>query len=207
MMACLFLLAVTPFGEGASWVRAGLLSTVLVAGVWSASGIRFHRIVGIALGAPALVLTWIGRQETGVLGAWSATAVAVFFAYIIGTVLVRLVRTRTVTAHTIWAGICVYMLIPILWTRLFAILIHVSETPSTVFRGLGAGDWMSQLSYYSFVTLTTLGFGDITPLTVAARRLTTVEAVIGQLFLAIFIARLVGLHLAERMEKRDSATP
>ncbi len=75
-----------------------------------------------------------------------------------------------------------------------------------MFRGIiddsSAGDWVNQLSYYSFVTLTTLGFGDISPLTVAARRLTTAEAVVGQLFLTIFIARLVGLHLAERMEKK-----
>ena len=90
------------------------------------------------------------------------------------------------------------MLIPILWAKLYAILIHTSATPREVFAGMRESP-LSEVSYYSFVTLTTLGFGDITPVTEFARRLTTAEAVIGQLFLAIFIARLVGLHLAARL--------
>ena len=52
--------------------------------------------------------------------------------------------------------------------------------------------------YLSFVTLTTLGYGDITPVSQTARMLTTLEAIVGQLFIAIFIARLIGLYIAQR---------
>ena len=55
--------------------------------------------------------------------------------------------------------------------------------------------------YYSFVTLTTLGFGDLTPATLGARVLTGVEAVSGQLFLAVLIARLIGMHVVHAVQR------
>ena len=51
--------------------------------------------------------------------------------------------------------------------------------------------------YYSFVTMTTLGYGDIVPVSSAARGLATLQAVVGQLYLAVLVARLVGLYVAE----------
>ena len=55
--------------------------------------------------------------------------------------------------------------------------------------------------YYSLVTMTTLGYGDIVPVTPAARSLTTLEAVVGQLYLAVLVARLVGLHVADSIRR------
>jgi hypothetical protein len=210
LMVCLIILAVFPFAGRAGFLRSALFSAVVLSAVYAAGSERRTRLIGAVLGLAALVFTWIGAGETRVIGTIS---VAVFLAFVIGAVSVQLIRTSKVTAQTIWAGVCVYLLIPVLWTRFYALVVFANENPSTVFRGVTndpspiTGDWMSQVSYYSFVTMTTLGFGDISPLTVAARRLTTVEAVVGQLFLAIFIARLVGLHLAERMDKRNWATP
>jgi hypothetical protein len=57
--------------------------------------------------------------------------------------------------------------------------------------------------YYSFVTQTTLGYGDFTPITAPARSLSLLEAVFGQLYLAVLIARLVGLHITQSSEKRS----
>jgi voltage-gated potassium channel len=63
---------------------------------------------------------------------------------------------------------------------------------------------LSHFSYYSFVTLTTLGYGDITPLTPVARSLSLLEAITGQLYIAILIARLVGIHIAQSMKSASS---
>jgi hypothetical protein len=57
--------------------------------------------------------------------------------------------------------------------------------------------------YYSFVTITTLGYGDITPVTSLARSLSTLEAVIGQLYLVVQVAWLVGVHVSQSMLKRS----
>jgi hypothetical protein len=58
--------------------------------------------------------------------------------------------------------------------------------------------------YYSFVTITTLGYGDITPITDLANSFSFLEAVTGQLYIAILIARLVGIHIAQSMNKKAS---
>ena len=61
----------------------------------------------------------------------------------------------------------------------------------------------SSLVFFSFVTMTTLGYGDIVPASPAARSLATLQAVVGQLYLAVLVARLVGLHVAESVRRKD----
>jgi Na+/H+-dicarboxylate symporter len=56
--------------------------------------------------------------------------------------------------------------------------------------------------YFSFVTLTTLGYGDITPVSTAARMLATIQAVIGQMYLTVLVARFVGMHISQAGERR-----
>jgi hypothetical protein len=68
------------------------------------------------------------------------------------------------------------------------------------------GQETGALTYFSFVTLTTLGYGDIRPLTSFARTACWLEAVIGQLYLTVLIARLVGLHLVSLQESSDRET-
>lgn len=64
-----------------------------------------------------------------------------------------------------------------------------------------ADERLRQFMYYSFVTLTTLGYGDITPVSPAAKSFSFIEAVTGQIYIAVLIARLVGLHIAHSMSK------
>ena len=71
------------------------------------------------------------------------------------------------------------------------------------FEGIDpGGDVRVELTYFSFVTLTTLGYGDIVPTNQLARALATGEAIVGQVYLGVFVASLVGLHLADRREER-----
>jgi voltage-gated potassium channel Kch len=65
-----------------------------------------------------------------------------------------------------------------------------------------SGSSFANFIYYSFVTLTTLGYGDIVPVSPHARALSSLEAVIGQLFIAVLIARLVGMHIVHETEKK-----
>jgi hypothetical protein len=66
---------------------------------------------------------------------------------------------------------------------------------------IGKGEPTAVL-YFSFATLTTLGYGDIVPVSAIARTLATLEAITGQLYLAVLVARLVGLHIAESLEHK-----
>ena len=112
------------------------------------------------------------------------------------------------TRDTIVGGICVYLMLGILFGELCG-LVEFLVPGSFAVAGLPLEEVAvaradearySRFLYYSFVTLTTVGFGDVTPLSAPARSLAVLEAVTGQVYLAVFVARLVGLDIASRRE-------
>jgi voltage-gated potassium channel Kch len=124
-------------------------------------------------------------------------------------ILLSITKNNKVTTDTIYGAICVYLLIGIIWLELFSI-VEMIEPGSFLSGGENVvkltGEFHSRpgfnnLLYFSFVTLTTLGYGDIAPATPLAKALSSLEAVVGQLFIAVLIARLVGMHIVHSSEK------
>lgn len=107
-----------------------------------------------------------------------------------------LFSVKEVDADTVKGGICVYLLLGIAWMALYR---FVYELNPGSFSVQFSNVW--EFMYFSFTTLTTLGYGDITPVSSFAMMLTNLEAMAGQLFLAIFVARLVGMHVAYSIRK------
>lgn len=103
---------------------------------------------------------------------------------------------KKVDADTIKGGICVYLLLGITWMGIYRLVYEFDPYAFSVQFG---ATW--EFMYFSFTTLTTLGYGDITPVSSFAMMLTNLEAMAGQLFLAIFVARLVGLHIVNNQNK------
>lgn len=138
-----------------------------------------------------------------------------FLAFVTIAILSHVMRTRQVTHDTILGGIAVYLLIGFFFQSAYGLVevfhpgsflagdVAVSALPG-VDRAHGR---YPALVYYSFVTLSTVGFGDITPTWSLPQSLSTAEAVVGQLYLAILVASLVGMRLAgtgRRAEPGDS---
>lgn len=111
-------------------------------------------------------------------------------------ILRDIVLCQRVTGDTIRGGICVYLLIGFVWALFYGM---ISNIDSRAFSEPLIGDEsFIQAIYFSFTTLTTLGYGDILPISSFARILTNLEAIIGQLYPAIFMAILVGNYLSEK---------
>jgi hypothetical protein len=128
---------------------------------------------------------------------------AVFFLISIVVLIGRIASRRIVTADTIKGGLSVYFLIGIFFNLVYLIILQVDPLAFANVKNAG-----SDCFYFSFVTLTTLGYGDIVPVSAYAKSLAILEAFIGQTYLAVFIAQLVGMRLAERMEaRREPRTP
>jgi len=104
-----------------------------------------------------------------------------------------LFASKKVTGDTVKGGICAYILLGVLWAPIYKV---VYTSNPLAFSG-GLNEHFS-FFYFSFTTLTTLGYGDIIPVTSFAKMLTNLEAITGQMFLVIFMARLVGLHIAHQ---------
>ncbi len=110
------------------------------------------------------------------------------------------------TVDTIFGAVCVYLLIGLSFAMI-CMLIEFALPGSFVTSGNGITDLNLRVAgqsnfstsiYYRFVTLTTLGYGDLMPVSPPARTLSYIEAVIGQIYLTVLIARLVGLHISQR---------
>ncbi|MEG3437559.1 potassium channel family protein [Pannus brasiliensis CCIBt3594] len=132
---------------------------------------------------------------------WFLLASAIFQSSFIGVSILAigqdLFQKTKVTAEVLRGAICVYLMIGFLWGIAFKIICLFD---SNAFSNITLENYIYKLNYFSFITLTTVGYGDITPQNHIAMSLANVEAIIGQLFPAIVIARLVGLYEAEKRE-------
>ncbi len=172
------------------------LSLVFVSAIAAVGERRRHLVIGLALAVPWFILTWVetatAAPTSWISGVAGGLAIA-FLSFTLVIVLDFVLRADRVTTGVLWGAVAIYMILGGVWFINFA-LMQRFEPASFTDMTVGAGnpaEW-TDLLYYSFVTLTTLGFGDIVPTTSMARHFTVAEAVCGVLYLPIVISRLVG---------------
>jgi hypothetical protein len=195
---------------------AGVFSMVLLACAVAIGDWRSARRISLALAIGAIAGDALVRffpYAPLVLVVRGVTAG--FVGFVTGAILLRVVREEQVSDDTILGGICVYLLLGLFFESVFEIVEFA--LPGSFRSGAAALGELAEsqgdvgrypaLVYYSFVTLTTLGYGDITPIGALPRALSTVEAVIGQLYLAILVAALVSMRLAERPTRTGGDMP
>ena len=136
-----------------------------------------------------------------------------FFAYITGAQLRSLLRQKDVTGEIISMSISVYLLLGFTWGLLYAVLFqldpHAFNLGASTAPALGVASQEPNfpvLIYFSLTTLATVGYGDITPVTLQARYASVAEGITGQFYLAILVARLVGMHMS-RSSSDSSGDP
>ncbi len=129
----------------------------------------------------------------------------VILAYTTRTILLAIIRDSQVTIETLKAAVCVYLLLGLVWVYVFALidlalpgsfLIRL-EREGARFGHLVVSESFPTLLYFSYCTLTTLGYGDILPLSGPARTFSYLQTIVGQIYLTVLIARLVGMHITQ----------
>jgi hypothetical protein len=120
---------------------------------------------------------------------------AIFLLQMLVMIWVHINQSTEITLELIMAAACAYILLGMSWAYGYFFLELASPESFKISDKLDDDLW--NYYYYSFVTLTTVGYGDIVAVSKSARALTILEAIIGQLYLAIMISRLVGLHTAQ----------
>jgi voltage-gated potassium channel len=205
LLVALLLLAVTePFFPGETFGHAVylvMITVVLIAAVWATSRHRSLFVAGLALAVPTFAAAWMHHfLHTRWLSAVFLLLAAAFFGFTAVVVLRQALGGAAVTADTVAGAICFYLLLGVIWAIIFS-LVEVAHPGSFLDGGrplnsstTGPRSLVPSLLYLSLVTLSTLGYGDILPITPTARMLAALEAIIGPLYLAVLIARLVGLH-------------
>lgn len=174
---------------------------VLIFAVYSVGGSRWHLWTGLLLGGPAGVAQIVAFAEPH--GSAPLVATILGLAFLVFTTVVvfaSVLRPGPVTGDRIAGSIAVYLLLGLVWALLYGMTAIIDPAsfrlPADLARSFGSPGSEYAFIYYSFVTLTTLGYGEITPANHWSQTFAWMEAVTGQLFLAILIARMVGLHIA-----------
>lgn len=226
---------VFPDGPAIRTLMAVALFVLMLSGLRAISERRRELVVGICLAVPALALNLYGLGVED-LRAYliSQYLYLAFFIYLAYHLLRWTLRQHEVDAETIYGAVSVYLLLALVWGIAYYTIALTSpgafhfpeenqlgeiqsgralarqageELPAAPGWGTVTNSAQGTMMYYSFVTLTTLGYGDIYPTSDATRILAMLEATLGQLYLVILVARLVGLYTAQQMEERKRAPP
>ena len=193
----------------ARWFRLALVA-MLAASAYAVSGRRRVLMTALALGVPAIAaqagaVALPGRTSLLIAAGFALLFLAFVTVVIFGSVL----APGKVTRDKIAGAISVYLLLGMVWALLYIVL--ASAHPGTFDLPAGAEGQGEATEYtffyFSFVTLTTLGYGDITPVSPVSQTLAWLQAVVGQLYLAILVARLVGLHIVHSGQEESAGGP
>lgn len=177
-------------------LAASSFSIVLLLGVLATTQHKGTRLGMVVLAVIAFTSHWLHfflREHA--VHVIATTAAALFFGLLCILIIARVFRSGGITVFRIYGAIAVYVLLGILWGE-FYVLIYLFEPSAFYFNpATQSGEPpVSELIYFSFTTLTTLGIGDILPVHPVARSLATLEALIGQIYPAVLLARLVTLY-------------
>ena len=202
-----FMLAYPLIHDRGSVVLDLLFSGMLVMGTYAVSHERKILVIGLTLALPTLFFWWTVRIIESMPVVFAGLALSsVFFLFVLFVLLRHVIRSRHANAGTIYAAMSAYLLIGVTWAFFYA-MVEITSPGSFDFGShaeqaehYARHGELRLFSYYSLVTLSTLGYGDITPVSALARSLSTLEAVTGQLFIAVLLARLVGLHVAQHRD-------
>jgi len=202
----IIIIAIFPYfvnGNLGLFVLSLLLSFVLISAVFTITGRSKYSILALILIVPALIAAWTSFFiDSDLLREISSFLTLMVMFLVTFSIFLEVVRAKTpIPRHIIWGAISVYLLIGLSFATLYYMTyiitpssFYYSVDPSLVFN-------FSDFVYFSFVTLATLGYGDIVPITDQARSFAILEAITGSLYLAVLIAKIVSLSLVSTIDK------
>ncbi len=197
LASLILLILVSPLLEGTRvghFVVDALFSLALLAVVNAASDSRRTRVVAFSLAILAILLIWISIYNQFTLGrAIGLLIFALLNTTTIVLILRRIVLAPAVTFDILCAGIGLYLLIGFTWALTYLVIDSFNPGAFEALSLTAEKGW-TEFLYFSFATLTTLGYGDISPDTPFVRIWAVMEAVTGVLYIAVLVARLVSLY-------------
>ncbi len=195
LVALVLMFVTTPFIEelpNGRIIEAALLTVVLGSAVLAVGGRRQTLIIASLLMTPVVAARWLHHFQLGE-GTYTfhIAAFVVFMVFVVFQFLAFILRSPRVSSEVLCAAVATYLLLGMLWAAAYA---FVARMNPAAFSGVAAGNQPLHgfdALYFSISTLTTVGYGDIAPVSGPARLLAVMEMVTGTMYMAVLVARLV----------------
>jgi voltage-gated potassium channel len=174
------------------------ITAIYISMVYTVSHKKRYLYIGALFAMAMLISLWLQYfyQGNWVFAIGRICGILLFIMVIIN-ILVFIFKSEDVTIEVIYAAMLVYLLMALMWAFVYILLELINSASFNVTLSPDQG-YQMRFIYYSFVTITTLGYGDITPATELASSFSILEAVVGQLYLVVVVARLVGMHASSK---------
>ena len=193
---------ILPYG---GLIESVLMTLVMVSAVLATGGKRWTFAVTVALVTPALAGKWLNYLAPGsVLTPVFLVATAVFFAFVVVQLLRFILRAPRVDANVLCAGLAGYLMLGLLWVPAYVLTAYLTPGAfvfTAVFRDSGAMEGFNAV-YFSFITLCTVGYGDVAPASHVARMLVVIETISGLFYMAVLVSRLVAVYSTQNSPDR-----
>ncbi len=202
--ALLILLFTIPVADdlnvvSAPLVRGVLFSILLLAGIWSLRGGGVFFTFGMVFVIAGLVLNIIAVDfELAIFQYGSIFSLIGFLLITIVFSLKQVVFSAEINVNRLVGAVCIFLMLGVLWALTYSVLELMLPGSFTGLSSAQKAGWDSSWLYFSFVTLTTLGYGDILPVSAIARSLAYMQAVTGQFYVAVLVAGLVSAYISEQ---------
>ena len=203
-LALLFVLLGVPVADDleimyAPAVRALFFSSLLGIGVWSLRGSRRTFSVGIAIVIVGIVMNIVAAKFPSLLFELASFVLLfVFLLLAIAHTFKQIALENIISANRLVGAVCVYLLLGFIWAVAYTVLDLLAPGTFLELSPTKGQGWDSEWLYFSFVTMTTLGYGDITPVSATGKALAYMQALFGQLYVAILVAGLVSAYISGR---------
>ena len=184
------------------------LSITLFVALYTIGRQQKRRSFAIGMLLVLLILYWLGIYDVIRFSRQGADLLFVsYFGLLIYSAITHLAHFRKVTINILFAALCLYLMIGLFWGSLYTLLYDLSPGAySGALLDNAHGTPIHAFNYFSMVTLTTLGYGDITPQTLGAGSLCQMEAIVGQFFTAVIVGWLVGNMIITEKEENFITT-
>ena len=195
-----------PFVEevkGGDVIVSILLSLVLLSAVFAVADRKGVFFVALVLAIPAIAGRWINHFRPDLISPpVFLIAGLALIAFVVANLLRFILRAPSVNTEVLCASISAYLMLGLLWTVAYWLVAQVTPNAFAFNTPTGTKETMSGFNafYFSFITLSTVGYGDITPVSKVARMLAAMEAITGLLYVAVLIARLVAIYSSPKSE-------
>ena len=180
-----------------------LLSLVLLSGVLAVAHGKRVLLVALVLAIPAIAGRWLSHFRPDLVPpSFFLTAALVLTAFVVMNLLRFVLRASSVTTEVLCASISAYLMLGLMWTMAYWLVDQLTPGGAFSYNTSAGPRSMNGFTgfYFSFITLSTVGYGDITPVSRIARWLAAMEAMTGLLYVAVLIARLVSLYSAPKSD-------